>query len=247
MALPTAVRGPGRILDAYSVRARWSPVFLVVLPPIVLGLSLIPALPAWNKLWPLAGAAGVVILLDQLGRDAGKCLQPALWASWGGAPTTVALRHRDTSNPVLLARRHQRLAVLTGQAMPTEDDERADPARADNAYESATAVLIAKTRGRSTDFPLIFAENCNYGFRRNMLGLRPWGLRLTSLTGLLALSALAIAIADLTKFPVSLLAVALLVSITAFIIWWRVITPDWVKRVAQSYSERLLEATETLT
>jgi hypothetical protein len=69
MAAPSVVIGPGRALDAYSIRARLAPVFLVVLPPLLLCFSLVPGLPAWDKLWPLLGAAGVVILVDQLGRD----------------------------------------------------------------------------------------------------------------------------------------------------------------------------------
>ena len=53
MAVPNVVIGPGRALDAYSIKARWAPVFLVVLPPLILCFSLVPGLPAWNKLWPL--------------------------------------------------------------------------------------------------------------------------------------------------------------------------------------------------
>ena len=107
--------GPGRFLDSYSLRARWSPVVLVMLPPLLLCFSLIPGLPAWSKFWPLLGTCGLVVLGDQLGRDAGKRLQPSLWASWGGPPTTAGLRHRDASNPVLLARRHERIAAITGR------------------------------------------------------------------------------------------------------------------------------------
>ena len=247
MTVPNVMTGPGRVLDAYSIKARWSPVFLAVLPPLLLCFSLVPGLPAWNKLWPLLGAAGVVILADQLGRDAGKRIQSALWDSWGGAPTTAALRHRDASNPVLLARQHEQIAALLGHALPTAQEEHADPAGADHAYQAATAVLIVRTRGRRKEYPLIFTENCNYGFRRNMLGLRPWGTRLAVATGLLDLAALAADLAGLIKFPVSLAAIVLIVSIAAIVIWRRVVTPDWVRRVACSYAERLLEAAETLT
>jgi len=151
MSTPTVVTGPGRVLDAYSIKARWSPVLLVVLPLLLLCFSLIPGLPAWTKLWPLAGAAGVVILAYQLGRDGGKRLQSSLWATWGGAPTTAALRHREAANPVLLARQHERIAAITGKSLPTAQEERADPAGADHAYETAIAVLIARTcrTGRS--------------------------------------------------------------------------------------------------
>jgi hypothetical protein len=246
MTVPGLAIGPGRALDAYSIRARWAPVFLVVLPPLILCFALVPGLPAWNKLWPLLGAAGVVILVDQLARDGGRRLQPALWDSWGGAPTTAALRHRGAANPVLLARQHERIAAIVGHALPTADEERADPAGADHAYQAAIAVLIARTRGRRREYPLIFAENCNYGFRRNMLGLRPWGRLLSAAAGLLALAAIAVGLAGLVSVPLALAGVALAVSAAAAVLWWRVVTPGWVQPVAQAYAERLLEAAETL-
>ena len=246
MAVPSVVIGPARALDAYSIRARWAPVFLVVLPPLILCFSLVPGLPAWHKLWPLLGAASVVILVDQLGRDGGRRLQPALWASWGGAPTTAALRHRDTANPVLLARQHERIAAIVGHALPTADEERADPAGADHVYQAAIAVLIARTRGRRREYPLIFAENCNYGFRRNMLGLRPWGKLLAAAAGILALAAIAAGLDGLENIPLALAGVVLAVSAAATVIWWRVVTPNWVQPVAWAYAERLLEAAETL-
>lgn len=241
-----SVIGPGRILDIYSVKARWSPVFLIALPLLLTSVALIPSLPAWNKLWPLLGAAGIMVLIDQLGRDAGKRIQPDLWASWGAAPTTAALRHRDSPNPVLLARRHEKLQALMGRALPTEDEERADPAAADHAYEAATAILISRTRQRRKDFPLIFVENSNYGFRRNMLGLRPWGMWVALISALAALAGLATTLVGITKFPEGLLGAALAVSAMALVIWWRVVTRDWVKRVAESYAERLFEASESL-
>ncbi len=246
MAVPSVVIGPGRALDAYSIRARWAPVFLVVLPPLILCFSLVPGLPAWNKLWPLLGAASVVILVDQLGRDGGRRLQPALWDRWGGAPMTAALRHRDAANPVLLARQHERIAAIVGHALPTADEEQADPVGADHAYQAAIAVLIARTRGRRTEYPLIFTENCNYGFRRNMLGLCPWGKLLAAAVGILALAAISAGLAGLVSVPLALAGVVLVVSAAATVIWWRVVTPDWVQPVACAYAERLLEAAETL-
>jgi hypothetical protein len=241
-----SIIGPGRFLDSYSVKARWSPVFLVAMPLLLACIALIPNLPAWNKLWPLLGGAAVVVLIDQLGRDAGKRIQPGLWASWGGAPTTAALRHRDTPNPVLLARRHERLQALMGHALPTADEERADPAAADHAYGAATAILISRTRQRRKDFPLIFVENCNYGFRRNMLGLRPWGMWLALASALAVVAGIATTVVGITKFPEGLLAAVLAVSVVAFVIWWLAVTPDWVRRVAESYADRLVEAVESL-
>jgi hypothetical protein len=133
-----------------------------------------------------------------------------------------------------------------GHALTTADEERADPAGADHAYQAAIAVLIARTRGRRTEYPLIFTENCNYGFRRNMLGLRPWGRLLAAAAGIVALAGIACGLTDLVNVPLALLGVVVVVSAAATVIWWRVVTPDWVRPVAQAYAERLLEAAETL-
>ncbi len=246
MLTPSSIAAPGRGLDVYSLKARWSPVFLVALPILLLCFALIPSLSTWNKLWPLLAGGSVIVLVDQLGRDAGKRMQPALWAAWGGAPTTAALRYRDTPNPVLLARRREKLQALMGHALPTEDEERADPAAADHAYEAAAAILISRTRPHRKDFPLIFVENCNYGFRRNMLGLRPWGMWLAFVSVLVALAGLATNLVGITNFSEGFLSAVLAVSVMAFVIWWRVVTRDWVKLVAESYAERLFEAAESL-
>ena len=79
-----------------------------------------------------------------------------------------------------------------------------------------------------------------------MLGLRPWGTLFAAITGLLDLAAIAAALAGLVNFPVGVLTAVLIVSIAAIVIWRRVVTPDWVRRVACSYAERLVEAAETL-
>lgn len=246
MLTPNSITGTGRMLDSYSLKARWSPVLLVALPLMIVGIAFVPSLSAWDKLWPFLGGAAVVVLIDQIGRDGGKRMQPGLWTSWGGAPTTVALRHRGSRNHVLLARRHQQLQAVLGRALPTEDEERADPLGADQTYEAVTSILISRTRGRRKDFPLIFVENCNYGFRRNMLGLRPWGMAVSSLAAVAALAGLATALAGITKFSTGLLGIALAFSVIMLVIWWKAVTRDWVKRVAESYAERLFEAAESL-
>jgi hypothetical protein len=247
MVTATSLAGPSRVLDAYSIRARWAPVVLVVLPPLLLAAILLPVLPSWQKLWPAVLAIAVLVLVDQLGRDAGKRLQPSLWERWGGPPTTTALRHRDAANPLLLERQHQKIAAVLEHALPTAAEEKADPAGADHAYQAATAVLIARTRGRRKEYPLIFAENCNYGFRRNMLGLRRWGTLLAGATCLLAVTGIAVSLAGPISLPVGPMTAVVIVSAVSAVIWWRVVTSDWVKRTACSYAERLFEAAETLT
>jgi hypothetical protein len=236
----------GSFLDGYSRRARLAPVFLVALPALGLGLALIPSLSAWHKLWPLLAGGGLLALVDQLGRDAGRRLQPGLWSSWGGAPATAMLRHTESSNPVLLARRHRKLETLMGESLPTEQEERADPVAADHAYEAAVAFVIQRTRSREI-FPLVFTENRNYGFRRNMLGLRPWGLRISAASAAVAFGALIGALFGWMNLAEIGLGGVLVASVALLVIWNRTVTPEWVRRAADAYAARLLEAIETLT
>ena len=74
-----------------------------------------------------------------------------------------------------------------------------------------------------------------------------WGKLLAAATGILALAAIAAGLAGLESIPQALASVVLVVSAAAAVIWWRVVTPDWVQPVALAYAERLLEAAETLT
>jgi len=59
--------------------------------------------------------------------------------------------------------------LIPAHPMPMIDDERSEPESADHVYDSSTAFLLEKTRDKKA-FPLIFEENCNYGFRRNLWG-----------------------------------------------------------------------------
>jgi len=214
------------------------------LPTLVLCAVVIPGLPSWHKFWPVLAGGGLLVFLDQISRDAGKRLEPQLWDSWGGPPTTRLLRHKDNPNPVLHARRHAKLARLTGEEMPTKEQEQRDPARADHVYEAAAAYLRACTRSEA--YPLVLLENGNYGFRRNMLGLKPIGLILAAATGGVALLGCALSLGDITNFsPSALAGVSVLCGLSLALWKWKV-TPEWVRRGADNYAERLLEAIETL-
>jgi len=82
--------------DAYTFQARLRPALLVVMPFGLIIASLFPAkLLTEGVLLGLATTCGFTALLSELGRDAGKKKQDGLWKSWGGAPSTRMLRHRD--------------------------------------------------------------------------------------------------------------------------------------------------------
>ena len=136
------------------MQARLWPALLVILPvPIALTMWIpmenLPKFPLWCT--PLTLAA--TFFLAQLGRDAGKRAEPALWQSWDGPPTTRRLRHRNRDlNPVIRVRQHEKLSELMHAPLPTLQEEIDDPIRADATYEAAVLFLRREHPGRCTGF-----------------------------------------------------------------------------------------------
>ena len=161
--------------DHYTVTARLLPALLVIAPLGVLLFVWIPgeSLVAGGLLG-IIGTGGGAALLAQMGRDRGKKKEADLWRRWGGTPTTCLLRFRDSSNRILLDQWRTKLETAIGHRLPSEEEEAADPLGADQHYEAAINFLLEATRDRST-FPLVFAENVNYGFRRKPLGTEALG------------------------------------------------------------------------
>jgi len=233
--------------DRYTMQARVLPVYIVVLPAgiafavIYRGVSLMELLSATTF-----APALIAALLAQIGRDAGYRKQSNLWERWGGPPTTQILRHRNSKiNPALRARYHERLRrLLPDVDFPTSIDEENDPIAADDIYDMCVRHLISRTRDAKT-FPLVFRENVNYGFRRNLWGLKPFGI-VFSCT---AIAAAAFRLwghrVDLWNAPPGIV-LAAIIALALLVMWLFVITPGWVMIPAEAYAERLLEASEQL-
>ena len=173
-----------RILDPYTLRAQFQPILLAILP---VGLLLFTWLPGdsfpVSGLLGTIGTASAITLLAQMGRDQGSKKQSALWDRWGGAPSTRLLRFRDSPNKYWLERLRVNIENLMGYPLPTEQEEIKDPVEADLKYEAVVTFLRASTRDKSKH-PLVFAENVNYGFRRNLWGLKPYGLAIATLAAI---------------------------------------------------------------
>lgn len=232
------------LFDHYSFRARLQPALLTLLPAAL-------AVFAWTKpgerwvsaLWTLMGTAGFTYFLAILARNSGKALEKGLWNSWGGAPTTQMLRHAGPANPVMRERWHKSLSKLVAKPFPTGAEERASAAEADHLYEAGVKLLINKTRDQKK-FPLVYKENVQYGYCRNLFAMKPTGL---------AVALIACALSCLSGYrhfhsENPLLAPWACSAIcAAFILWWLfVVKAEWVRIPAFAYAERLLESIENL-
>jgi hypothetical protein len=233
-------------LDEYTIKARLEPALLVALPLLFATLTLFPeGFTGFSAIASLFVWAGGSVLLSQIGREWGKRKEPDLYQEWGGQPSVRLLRHRDAPNIHVLARRHAKLEkLLPDLKIPTVEEERADHQHADKIYDACCAFLRAKTRDKKAFF-LVFEENINYGFRRNLWGMRPLGI-VASVAGLMVigLAALIYSRGEATIPKVLWLYGA--INLLLLSAWIFIFNKNWVKTAADAYATRLLESTDSL-
>lgn len=238
---------PAVKFDLYTWRARIAPAFLVLLPLAVAVFLWVPDFMLVGRLAGLVlGPLGIAMLMAQVGRDRGYIKQPQLWEQWGGAPTTQLLRHRTPeSNPVLRERYHQKLRELQPDlVIPTLEEEDQEPQKADHIYEACVRHLIIRTRDRG-QYPLLFGENVNYGFRRNLWGMKLFGT-LFALAGLTACGLNLWFHWELTHRIAAEAAVSGLFNLGLLFFWLFWVTPAWVRIAGDAYARRLFETCEQL-
>ena len=231
--------------DDYVWKARKVPVFLTALPMFLAAGAWFPALNWWVTL-PAGAGCLLLGLCGHLGRIRGKAGEEILFARWGGTPTTKLLRHGESPFAAQkLALLHTKLAELTGIEAPSPREERKRPDEADKIYEGYVSHLRNATRRRE-EFPLVREELINYGFARNVWGLRPFGIG-SSVLGLGA------ALARLgwlwqsgaaSGYEAALVIAGFNLLLLGFWLFWA--REAWVKQVAEVYAQRLLDAAATL-
>ena len=230
------------LIDRYVLGARVAPV-------VVVALSLFLAVSAWIPFseWPIKLLGGSAVLgigafvLAQVSRDAGKAIEGPLWASWGGPPTMQMLRHRDQTveagSKTLL---HRKLAALQiVDRLPTPGEEIADPVEADAQYRTCADWLRRKALElkAKAPFDIVHSENIAYGFRRNLLGIRPYGLTVFAASIITTIIAF-----FFHRDPYVELGGVTLVG--AYLLF--AVNSEAVKRAAYDYSRRLLDAAQSL-
>jgi hypothetical protein len=235
-------------LDKYERQARLVPGLLALLPVAVtvtaLGLNQAPVVSVVVSLLSLAG--GPVLLADTV-RSLGLKAQDELWASWGGAPTTIALRLRQaTLNEVQRDIWRAAVQKVTGLRLASGRSESANRERADQTIEAA----VSRVRELARDdqrFYIVQAENRAYGFRRNLYGVRALG-RLVALLGLLTILGLALwpAISGSQPHAQAAYVLGFIVDALIAVGWYLLPSSVRVRQAGDKYAYQLLQAAVTL-
>jgi hypothetical protein len=194
----------------------------------------------------LLSLAGGAVLLADVVRRLGFAAQRRLWADWGGAPATIALRLRQpTTNTVQRDIWRAAVEKVSGIQLASLRSESANPEKADQAINAAVSRLRELTRGDR--FYLLQAENRSYGYRRNLYGVRVVG-RIVAILGLICI--LGFALWPLVHGHGPDLQVA---TVVGFIVdalialgWWLLPASGQVREAGDKYAHQLFEAAATL-
>lgn len=228
-------------VDTYGIHARAFPIYISV-APVVLALS---SILSEGYDWKLVLGGGAIVLAPlsylskQIGGDLGKRRENAMWHKWGGPPTTRFLRHNNCElNQITRNRIHAKLRLL-GLYVPSLEEQERNPTEADAFYEACTNELRRRTREKK-HFPLVFKKLTEYGFRRNVVALKPIGLTIAALS---FIACLTMAIYDWRTGTLSGSSlVPGVINIGLVIVWGVGFTEPAVKLTADRYAHFLLEA-----
>jgi hypothetical protein len=231
-----------KFVDAYTMRARLAPGLLTVLPIAVTVFAWTPGgLLDWNTLGAVITGCGGTLLISFLARDLGKAAEDRLYKKWGGRPTEMALMHSGSMDPALRHRRHAALCSLFPDVpVPTAAEESQDFGSAYRRFTTLTNLAISRYRTQKDKYPLVFEENCNYGFRRNMHGMRPIGIAVAAISSI-ALGLQLFAAASLHhRVPVIALGLEA-VNLAMLVVWVFWANEAAVRKGADLYANRLFE------
>lgn len=238
-------------LDKYTRNARLKPAVVMLLPVGMAVASWVPIDSAiLNGLSAIGVTAALSLLLSHLVRGPGKRLEVELYDSWGGMPSVLMLSYAHTKLPrESLSRYHTLLnRLVSGIQLPSDaQDEANNLPMYTTQYRIASDWLLSNTRSQER-FGLVFAENVNYGFRRNLLGIKGFGLTF-SIIGSLVTGVRTFA--PMIKFglPTSFSLIAAIyfaVSLLMILLWLVVVRPSWVRVTADEFARQLLLASDQL-
>ena len=224
--------------DEYERKARFIPGVLTILPLVPAGIAFSIPLKDWLTVL-VAGvglSAVIAVGISHLASAMGNRFQRRLWPHWPHDAPTHRWLHSDDNTRSTQQKSQwyaaiNRLTNLDIVAAAASDD----PSQLELVIDDAVAQLRSSL-WRSPHAHRLNVHNADYGFARNLAGLRP--LWLTTA----ALSALGCWIAFVTldaSIVWAIIATLLAVAAAPFGLW---VLPPYVRQKADFYAESLFGA-----
>jgi len=232
------------LFDPYDRKARLYPVLLALSAPVLIVMIAFPAnLNQFYSTVPIMLVSGFLMFLCNVGRERGKNLENGLFERWGGTPTTQMLMYQSTSLEFVTLARYRRIleACISGLKFLDKEQEKLDPNGAADVCRSAVRWLRETTRDVKK-YPVIFAENVNYGFRRNLFGVKPSAIFLCFFTFVVLELFTWFANGNVASNHI-LLMESLLILIS--LLWYIIVNERFVKTAAFAYATALFLACDS--
>jgi hypothetical protein len=234
------------ITNSYDRKARLYPALILIFPAIIpIYYVSIAHFEKMQIIINLIIACGFPFLLTQFTRDNGKKIENTLFNKWGGMPSMVFFRHRDSKiDPLTKNKYHKKLANLVQNTkLFTLDEEIANKDEADNTYIAWSNYIRTHTRD-TNKFKLLYYENINYGFRRNLVGSRKFGL-IISIISIVTLYLQKFYTLNLSNIEYITI-LYMVIECTILLLWLFYFTDNWVRIPAEAYALRLAESIDLL-
>jgi hypothetical protein len=226
-------------IDSYEIKARYAPALLLSLPILITFWTCFqPEVEAITKAISAILSGGIFYAVSTAVRSRGFHIQPTLWQSWGGAPSTIIVSWRNTIvGDDLKAQYHEAVKAHLNLPMPSRAEEEADPEKAmkmiDQAFERVKGLIRAEDKAG-----LWSIANADYGFARNLYGCRKlWLILCTIMTGVSAIFLL-LRFSNLVLLGFMLNVITLIGCAS---LGW-LILPKLTKQVAFRYAEHAWES-----
>lgn len=226
-------------VDSYEIKARYAPALLLSLPIIITYWTCFPKeVEAISKV--LSGILSMAILyaLSVVVRALGLKVEPELWKSWGGAPSTIIISWSDSRlGDDLKAEIHQKVHSRLGLPMPSKEEEAMDSSKAHDMIDQAFSRVKGIVR-KKDKVGLWSISNAEYGFARNLYGSRALWILISFLMTFLTAGILWRQFNALTFF-------GLLINIVIFACsiifgWFKL--PGYTKQIGFRYAEQAWES-----
>jgi len=166
-----------------------------------------------------------------------------LYNKWGGAPTTRFLWLPDANPNVKMQNRRANVERIAQCQLPSISEQKADAARAHDAYDAAVAIVRDKARDRTK---LVYAENKSYGFERNLFAMRNIG-RTVVVTAAITVAALLTSEIWVRQIWNPLNLIIALVALFVLVAFWQFLPSETrVHEAGNIYAEALLDSLANL-
>lgn len=240
MELDQILRASG--LDRYDRNARLYPAFLSLMPIFIVVAFWLPQV--WTLLGGLfsfAVACGLMFYLAQIVRYLGRKVERRLGDRVARPLSAILLSHTDTRIPSDTKMRYHQYLTDHGIKVPNFELELNDPKAAHQSFRSAVDWLLEHTRPTAKT-SMLLNENIAYGFRRNLLGLKPIAMLLL----LIAIIANAVLVFLHHQEQNRALAAGIveMLFLLALVAWILVVKSAFVEDASFAYAQRFLAQCE---